>query len=201
MRRLYRGYKARLVFSLRARRERRAKIGRMQLAERGRRFPARETPFFQQKALGRSRNRTRTPRPSVRHPSLSSPPSRVWLLLPCVTSLSLSLFLSLPAVSFPRSPPGSVFGVGIYSAEKPQGFGESCSAGWKLATEPMNRFFQRRPEGHSLPILRPFFPSTLSPTRIVARKHVETISQLKALIAVFTVFLFERKELLLPCAL
>jgi len=77
-------------------------------------------------------------------------------------SLSLSLFihlsihLSFPPVSFPRSLPGPLlFGVGIYSAEKPQAFGESCSAGWKLATEPMNRFFQRCPEGHSLPILRP----------------------------------------------
>ncbi|KYN31951.1 hypothetical protein ALC56_13704 [Trachymyrmex septentrionalis] len=56
-----------------------------------------------------------------------------------------------------------VFGVGIYSVEKPQNPGESCSAGWKQATEPMNRFFQRRPEG------QPSFSST----RIAEKKHVE----------------------------
>ncbi|KYQ49909.1 hypothetical protein ALC60_11084 [Trachymyrmex zeteki] len=60
----------------------------------------------------------------------------------------------------------SVFGVGIYSVEKPQNPGESCSAGWKLATEPMNRFFQRRPEGQL----------SFSSTRIAEKKHVEPYS-------------------------
>lgn len=64
---------------------------------------------------------------------------------------------------------------------------KAAQRGGNLATEPMNRFFQRRPEG----------TAPASPTRIAEKEHVELVFQLKALIAVFAALLFGRKELLL----
>lgn len=81
------------------------------------------------------------------HPCMSGYFFRAHLLLSLPVSL-LSFLCSVIPISFPLPPSlRLVFGVGIYSIEKPQSPGESCSAGWKLATEPMNRFFQRRLEG------------------------------------------------------
>ena len=91
--------------------------------------------------------------------------------------LSRSYFLS-----------SQVFGVGIYSVEKPQNPGESCSAGWKQATEPMNRFFQRRPEG------QPSFSST----RIAEKKHVEPGIPAKSLNRCFYRFSFWKKGITAP---
>jgi len=56
----------------------------------------------------------------------------------------------------------------------------------------MNRFFQRRPEGQFLP--SPPGP----PLHALRRSTWSPVFQLKALITVFTAFLFGRKELLLP---
>ncbi|EGI63869.1 hypothetical protein G5I_07746 [Acromyrmex echinatior] len=91
---------------------------------------------------------------SNRHDLVSKRQTQKLDQLPIITSI---INVALKRQQF------SVFGVGIYSVEKPQNPGESCSAGWKQATEPMNRFFQRRPEG------QPSFSST----RIAEKKHVE----------------------------
>jgi len=72
--------------------------------------------------------------------------------------------------------------------EKPQNPGESCSAGWKQATEPMNRFFQRRPEG------QPSFSST----RIAEKKHVEPGIPAKSLNRCFYRFSFWKKGITAP---
>lgn len=102
---------------------------------------------------------------------------------------ALSLFF------FSRSLAGLVFGVGTYSAEKPQSSGEPCSAGWKLATEPMNRFFQRRPEGHRVPPPSLSLGSAiLSRTRIAASKHVERDIPAKSLNRCFYRFSFWKER-------
>lgn len=81
------------------------------------------------------------------HPCTSGYFFRAHLLL-ALSVCVLSFLCSVIPISFPFPPSlWLVFGVGIYSIEKPQSRGENCSAGWKLATEPMNRFFQRRLEG------------------------------------------------------